>query len=120
METSRGPRPAALQAALVLGGFLVLAAIYLAAMRLSVGISEINDRSDADRRDSFYLLLHAALLLLAGVTGFGLGRWLSGLGLAYALLFLVLLSLVMIATQVGSHELACSAGRNDIVRHWTC
>jgi len=117
---TKAPRPAALQASLAIGSLLVLAAVYLLAMHLSVDVSVIQEKTDADHRDVVYLAIHGGLLLAALVGGFVLGRWLNGLGLAYAVLFLVVLSLLMVGAQVGSYEIACQAGHNDLLRRWTC
>ena len=120
MQTRKAPRPAPLQVSLALGGLLVFTGVYLAAMRLSLDVSVIRSKSDADFRDAVYLGLHGGVLLFATMGGFALGRWLNGLGLAYGVLFLVVLSLVMVGAQVGSYEMACSAGHNDLIRRWTC
>ncbi len=88
-------------------------------MRPSVDVSRLHEKSDANRRDAVYLAIHGTLLLVAATGGFALGRWLSGLGLAYAMLFVAVLLVVMIAAQAGSYELACN-GHNDLIRHWTC
>ena len=117
---SRAPRPAALQVALAVGGLLAFTAAYLLAMRLSLDVSVIKEKTDADHRDAVYLAIHGGVLLAAMAGGFTLGRWLNGLGLAYAVLFLVVLSLVMVSAQLGSYEVACEAGHNGLIRHWTC
>ena len=57
---------------------------------------------------------------LAAAAGFALGKWFSGLGIAFALLFVVVVSVGMVGAQMGSYTLACDAHQNDILRHWTC
>jgi hypothetical protein len=101
-------------------GLLVFTAIYVAIMRLSINVSVVKGKAGADYRDGVYLAIHGGLLLAAAIGGFGLGKWLSGLGLAYAVLFLLVLSLVMVGAQLGSYELACAGGHNDLIRRWTC
>lgn len=120
MATLRRSRSPALHAVCVAVGLLVLAALYLAAMRLTINVSDIHSKADADYRDAVYLALHGGLLFVSLISGFVLGRWLNGLGFAHALLFAVVISLVMIGTQLGSYQLACHAGHNGLVRQWTC
>lgn len=102
-----------------MAGLLFFMAVYLALMRFLVGVSQLDDNTTADRRDLIYFEVHTGLLISAALIGFGLGKWLNGLGVAYATLFVVALASAMALTQVGSFALACE-GHNDIVRHWTC
>lgn len=101
------------------GGLLVLFAAYFAIMRAVVGVSDIESKADANYRDTVYLIVHLGLLSVAAVLGFVAGKWLSGLGVAYAMLFVIVLALGMVFAQAGSYELACR-GRNDVIRHWSC
>lgn len=120
MARVRPHRPVVIQVVcgLVLG--LVLAGAYLAAMRLTLDLSIVKNKADADYRDSVYLAIHGGLLLLAAVAGFSLGKWLNGLGVAYGLMVVVVVALFMVGAQLGSYQLACGAGRNGVIRHWTC
>lgn len=115
----RKPKPTWLQIVVACGVLLVFTAAYLAAMRLSIDISYVERGHTPESRDTFYLELHSGLLLLATVAGFGLGKWLNGLGVAYAVLFFTVIASVMVFASLGSYTLACE-GHNDLIRHWTC
>jgi len=114
------PRHAGGRAWLVLLLFVLLTTGYLAALRATIGVTEIHSDRDAAVRDQVYLVLHGGLLFIAAVAGFAAGRWINGLGVAWATLLVVALAVTMVAVQVGSFELACSAGQNGLVRHWHC
>lgn len=92
---------------------------YVAAMHALVDVSMVDDEAGRNRRDTVYLAVHLGFLVLVVVVGFVIGKWLSGLGLAYGLLFFIVLVVAMLAVQGGSYELACR-GHNDLVRHWQC
>jgi hypothetical protein len=119
------PKPArrgkhrAIQAAVAFFVIAALAAGYLAALHITL-VTPADADVDIEERDSIYFAIHGAGLLVAPVVGFALGKWLNGLGFAYAALFFVTLFALMAAAQVGSQALACSAGENDLIRHWTC
>lgn len=100
-------------------GLALLAAGYIAAMRATVRYSQLDDAHTASERDEVYFALHMGLIVAAAVLGFLLGKWLNGLGFAYAVLFTSVLAVGMVGVQVGSYELACE-GHNDLIRHWTC
>lgn len=108
-----------IQVSLAIGGLVVLAVGYLLAMRLALPVSKVDTKAGADHRDLVYAILHAGGLLVALIAGFALGKWLSGLGIAWALLFVTAIVVVMVGAQLGSHELACQ-GHNDLIRHWAC
>ena len=112
-------KPAAIQILVVAAGFVVLLAGYLAAVHLAVQIPAANGKIDANQGDLIYFLIHSSSLAFALVLGFALGKWLSGLGIAFALLLAIAMSVSMVSIQVGSFQLACD-GHNDLVRHWTC
>jgi CDP-diglyceride synthetase len=118
-ERRPGTKPLFLQIALTVLTLLFFVAAYAVAMNAVVSVSRVTDDAGRDHRDQVYLALHGGFLLLAGIYGFTLGKWLNGLGVAFALLFVVGLSLSMVAVQISSYELACH-GHNDLVRHWTC
>jgi hypothetical protein len=99
---------------------LVLVAGYVVAMRATVGVSRVDSDADAARRDLIYLVVHAGLLVVAAVAGFAAGKWVNGLGLAFAVLFLVVLAIAMVGIQVATFEVACSGGPNGLIRHWHC
>jgi len=115
----RGPRPAPLQVGLTILALVFFMAAYIVAMNALLEVSRVTEDADRDRRDAIYLAVHGGFLCLAAIYGFTLGKWLSGLGLAFALLFIVSLAVLMLSTQLVSYELACR-GHNDLVRHWTC
>ena len=119
MQRAQAPRPVPVQVALTIAGLTLLVGIYLVAMRMSIDVSRLSAKGDANHRDAVYLAIHGGMLLLATIGGFALGRWLAGLGIAYALLFVAVLSVLMVGAQLGSYEAACH-GHNDVIRHWTC
>jgi hypothetical protein len=118
-QVPRPPRPAILQVSLVVAGLLLFAAIYILVMHSILDVSRVVSKHDADFRDKIYLVVHIGLLAAAVLAGFALGKWLNGLGVAFALLFFIALATTMVGAQAGSYELACH-GHNDVVRHWTC
>jgi hypothetical protein len=118
MERRPGNRGRQAGVTLLLLGLFVVA--YLAAMRATIGVSEVAGAGDAAERDQVYLMLHGGLLGLAAIVGFVAGKWLRGLGLAFAVLFVVVLAIAMVGIQVASFELACTAGYNGLIRHWHC
>ena len=113
------PRPAWLQAVLTLFGLAVLFAAYVLVMHALVDRSVVEDKQEASDRDLVYAYVHVALFAGATVAGFLAGKWFSGLGFAFAALFLVVTVLGVTAVQMGTYELACH-GHNDLVRHWQC
>ena len=118
-ERRPGTKPIALQVALTVLTLLFFATAYVVAMNAVLSVSRVTDDAGRDHRDQVYLALHGGFLLVAAIYGFTLGKWLNGLGIAFATLFLVALSASMIGVQLASYELACN-GHNDVVRHWTC
>ena len=98
---------------------MILATAYVAAMNALLEVSRIESTADAADRDNVYAALHVGLLAAAAVVGFLVGKWLNGLGLAYATLFVLALSVMMVGAQLTTYELACH-GHNDIMRHWQC
>jgi hypothetical protein len=115
----RSPKATWLQVLVAAGGLLLLVGLYLVAMRATLGVSKLSPGEHGDTRDLVYFYVHAAALVLAAGAGFGAGKWLSGLGVGYAALFVVVLAVAMVFAQLGSHALACE-GHNDIIRHWSC
>lgn len=120
MGTRPVPRQAWLQVLVAVSALVLLGAVYLVIMRLSVDLSRIDDEADANARDNVYLALHLGLLLVAAIAGYVLGRWLGGFGMAYGVLFVVVLALFMTFSLFGAQALACEGGRNDVIRHWEC
>lgn len=116
-ETSR--KSAGFQALVAILVCLLFIGAYLAAMHALVDISVVDSDAERNRRDAIHTYLHLGLLVLVAVVGFVVGKWLNGLGLAYGLLFFIVLVVAMLAVQGGSYELACR-GHNDLVRHWQC
>ena len=95
-------RPALLQVSLAAAGLLLFAALYVLLMRIALPGSQLETVRAADDRDLAYLAIHLGLLAGGAIAGFFLGKWLSGLGLAFALLFVVVLSVSMVAAQIGN------------------
>lgn len=112
-------RPPVLQFAASLGLLVVLVVAYLATMHALLDFSRADRGHTSNERDIVYVYVHLGYLVVALVVGFLLGKWLSGLGFAFATLFFLVLSISMVAAQMGSYELACH-GHNDLVRHWQC
>lgn len=108
-----------LQILVAIGCLLLFVGLYAGLMQLSIDVSRIDTRSSATHRDTVYVGIHLGLLAAATIGGFVVGKWLNGLGLAYAALFAAVLASTMVLAQLSSHALACS-GHNDILRHWVC
>ena len=107
---------------IVLLTFLLLAllmASYVGVMHALVEMSRIESDDDAAQRDAAYAYLHVVLLIGAAAIGFVAGKWFNGLGFAFATLFVVVMVVGMLVTQMLTFELACH-GHNDLVRHWQC
>ncbi|MBE7519165.1 MAG: hypothetical protein HS107_07940 [Thermoflexaceae bacterium] len=115
----RRAKPPGVQLGVALLGLVALSAGYLALMRATLDYSRLEEGTTASDRDEIYLVLHTGMLVLALITGFAAGKWLNGMGAAYATLFAVFLAVFMVTAQVGSYELACG-GQNDLIRHWAC
>jgi thiol:disulfide interchange protein len=113
------PRPAWLQTVLTLLGLALLLAAYLLVMHALVDRSIVENKQEASDRDLLYAYVHLALFAGATLVGFLAGKCFSGLGFAFAALFLVVTVLGVTAVQIGAYELACH-GHNDLVRHWQC
>ena len=105
---------------LIAVGLLLLLVIgYGVALRLTLDVSRVGPGHTANYRDSVYLVLHVSFLAAAAALGFVAGKWLGGMGFAYAALFIVAVAVCMMGTQLGTQALACH-GHNDLLRHWTC
>ena len=115
----RKPKAPAVQVLFALLGLLFVVGVYLLVMHLTVHANEAGGSRTASERDATYALMHLGILLVALVFGFALGKWLNGLGVAYATLFFLVVASSMVFIQLGAHDLACR-GHNDIVSHWTC
>jgi hypothetical protein len=121
MERMRPPdRPGWLQFTSAALAIVVIGVVYVGLLRYFLDVSEVDAGASHEHRDLVYLSVHAGVLAGAGVGGFLLGKWLNGLGVAYALLVLSATVVVMVGTQIGSQTLACEGGYNDLVRHWSC
>jgi len=116
---ARRSKPRIVQVMVATSAMLLLGALYLGLMHATVRFSQLDAEHSASDRDNVYLYLHTAVLLLGAFSGFGLGKWLNGLGIAYAVLFVVVLAIAMVLAHLGSYTLACQ-GHNDLIRHWTC
>lgn len=97
----------------------LLGCAYVAAMHAIIDVSRVQTDADAEARDTTYAVLHVSALAGSAVIGFCVGKWLNGLGFAYATLFVMVIAVFMVLAQVSSYELACQ-GHNDLIRHWTC
>ena len=118
-ESRPGRKHTALQVAVSVSVCLLFLVAYVASMRALLDLSDVAGGADLDRRDEVYAYVHLGLLVLAAITGFVIGRWLNGLGLGYAMLFVIVLLLGMLVTQGVTFELACH-GHNGLIRHWQC
>ena len=112
-------KPHAVQLLVSLTVLVLLGAAYVAAMYALIDLSQVDTDREANDRDTAYAILHVGLLTGAAMIGFGVGKWLNGLGFAYATLFVLVLAVLMVVAQLSSYELACH-GHNDLIRHWTC
>jgi hypothetical protein len=119
VDLIRRSKPAWVQTGVTVCLLVVLFAAYIAAMHATVPLSKKTGASAIDRRDLWYVIIHGSVLGAGAVLGFLAGKWYSGLGIAFALLFLAVLAAGMVGIQLGAFEAACR-GHNDIVRHWTC
>lgn len=115
----RPARAFGVQLVVALAWLVVLAASYLALMRATLDYSRLETGRTASDRDEIYLVMHMGLLATALVLGFIVGKWLNGMGTAYATLFATFLAVFMVVAQLGSYELAC-AGHNGLIRYWVC
>lgn len=117
---ARPSRPTWLAWLLSVALLVLLFAAYVVITHAAVGTRVPVGQAAMSRRDSIYFSIHLATILIACLFGFALGKWLNGLGVAFALLFVVVMVSSLAATQVVSYKLACGGGQNNIVRHWTC
>lgn len=104
---------------LTLALLAMLLAAYIGVMHAVVDVSRVTSDHEANDRDLAYVYLHLAILAGAGIIGFFAGKWVNGLGIAFATLFVIVMSIGMLTVQLSSYELACH-GHNDLVRHWQC
>ncbi len=98
MERERGPNSKTTGVQVLVSIFVCLLFIgaYVAAMYALVDISRIDSDSDANRRTRVCERA-PGLLVLVTVVGFGWGNAETGLGLAYGLLFYMVLVVAMLA-----------------------
>lgn len=115
----RQGKPHGVQVGVAVVSLALFAVAYLALMRATLDYSRLEAGRTASDRDEIYLVLHTGLLAGALAAGFIVGKWLNGLGLAYAALFCAFLAVFMVFAQIASYELACE-GHNDLIRHWVC
>ena len=122
-RATASPATRAIQRPLIASGatvglFVFVLALYFVCLHETVrGPTE--NASDLNARDGLYFAIHGFFLLIALATGFSLGKWINGLGVAFAVLLLAATATAMVGAQVGSYQLACH-GHNDLVRHWQC
>jgi len=105
-------------AGLTLALFVFVLTLYFVSLHQTVDTPPYSP-SELNARDSLYFGIHAFFLFIAAATGFSLGKWVNGLGVAFAVLLVVSTATAMAGTQVATYELACR-GHNDLVRHWEC
>jgi hypothetical protein len=115
----RPSKPTGLVVLLTLTLLVLLVASYIGVMHALVEMSRVESDSEAARRDAAYAYLHLVLLAGAAIIGFVAGKWFNGLGVAFATLFVIVMIVAMVVTQMATFELACH-GHNDLVRHWQC
>ena len=112
---SRMPGWAAVLA--VVGLVVFLDGAYLGVMQLLIDVSDPTE--DPDTRDLVYLYVHLGFLLVAGILGFLLGKWVNGLGFACAVLVATVLAVSMVFALLTSRAVTCN-GDAEFLRHWTC
>lgn len=113
------PRPTGLILLLTVALLVLLLAAYIGVMHALVEMSRVETDDDAAQRDAAYAYLHLVLVAGAAIIGFVAGKWFNGLGIAFATLFVVVMVVGTLATQMVTFEMACH-GHNDVVRHWQC
>lgn len=100
---------------------IFIAGGYLALLRFAaLERSKPDSGFSSDERDIVYLAIHGLALMLALVAGTVIGGLSRRSSMAWAVVFGVVMVATMTVTMIGSYELACDAGVNDLVRHWTC
>lgn len=119
MQGYREQKPPALEWAVAIASLLLLTGAYVLLMRLSLDVSRLEGTTTASDRDLHYLVLHSGVLAFSAVAGFLVGKWLNGLGFAFAVLFVVVMAFAMLLLQVATFAAACE-GYNDLIRHWIC
>ena len=115
----RGRKPRSVQTLVAVVLLLLLFGAYAGVLQYNAESAATSRRLTIEERDTLYFAVHGAVLLAAVVAGFIAGKWLNGLGFAYAVLFVAVLFSAMILAQIGAHTAACH-GHNDVFRHWTC
>lgn len=118
-RTAQRRKPVLLQVVVTGALLCLLLAAYVLLLHATVGLSRKTTVTGVDHRDLVYVVIHLSILIAGALIGFGAGKWFSGLGFAFALLFVAVLAVGMVGIQLGSFGAACH-GHNDIVRHWTC
>lgn len=116
---ARQPKPTWAAWLVSVAALCLLLAAYVAAANILVGADVPATDEAASRRDTVYFTIHLAGLLLALAAGFAVGKWINGLGVAFGLLFFVVVASSMSMGQVVAYQAACH-GQNDVIRHWTC
>lgn len=116
----RPQRPWWLRSLAAVALVVCIAAAYLIAMRLTIDVSRISEPRDAAHRDNVYLVLHSAGVVIATTAGALTGWWAARAAVAYAVLALIAFAVIVVAAHAGSQVLACEAGHNDLIRHWSC
>jgi hypothetical protein len=116
---ARRAKPTGLIVFITIFLLVLIIAAYIGVMNALVEFSNVENIDEAADRDAAYAYLHIGFLGCAAVIGFLAGKWFNGLGVAFSTLFVVVLVIAMLGTQMASYELACE-GHNDLVRHWQC
>lgn len=119
-RTGQPQRPWWLRLLIAVALVAVIAAAYLLAMRLTIDVSHLDHPRDAAHRDNVYLVLHGAGVAVAATAGAVAGWWVARATIAYAVLALIAFAIIVIGSHAGSQVLACEAGHNDLIRHWSC
>ena len=118
-ESRRQSGSGAVIVLLTIALLFLLVAAYVGVMHAVVDVSKVANDHDANQRDRAYVFLHLVMIFGAGIIGFVMGKWFNGLGIAFATLFVIVITVGMLSVQLTSYELACH-GHNDLVRHWQC
>jgi uncharacterized membrane protein YoaK (UPF0700 family) len=101
----------------ILGLVVFLDGAYIGVMQLLIDVSAPDE--DPDRRDLVYLYVHVGFLGVGAILGFLLGKWVNGLGVAFAVFVVTVLAVSMLFAVLASRAITCNTDA-EFLRHWTC